>query len=69
MANGFLVIDKDAWETVNDEERNKILFATIKSIDMRLKAIEKRPIIDKVCATVGGAVGGALTLLGFKIWG
>jgi hypothetical protein len=36
---------------------------------MRLKAIEKRPIIDKVCATVGGAVGGALTLLGFKIWG
>ncbi len=69
MANGFLVIDKDAWETVNDEERNKILFATIKSIDMRLKAIEKRPFFDKVCSTVGGAVGGALAFFGFKIWG
>ena len=66
MANGFLVLDENDWEGATPEQRDWMIFKTLKSMDGRLKTLEKHPIYDKACATIGGVIGGALAALGIK---
>lgn len=41
MANGFLVLDEQDWETATPQQRDWIIFKTLKSIDDRLQKLEK----------------------------
>lgn len=68
MGNGFLVVDEKDWEGATAEQRDWLIFKTLKSVDERLKALEKRPIFDKCFSFAGGALGGFLAALGLK-WG
>lgn len=68
MANGFLVLDEQDWETATPQQRDWIIFKTLKSIDDRLQKLEKRPLTDKCWSFLGGAVGGFAAALGLK-WG
>lgn len=68
MANGFLVIDEKDWEDAKPEQRDWMIFKTLKSVDERLSKLEKRPLTDKCLALLGGAIGGFLAALGLK-WG
>lgn len=69
MANGNgFVITKDTWAELPPEQREWLLFDTIQDMNVRLKAVEKRPLIDKCFAFAGGIIGGVLAFLGVK-WG
>ena len=66
MGNGFIVIDENDWECTPPEKRDKLMYQTMKSIDLRLQKLEKRPIIDKCFSFAGGVIGGAAAALGIK---
>ena len=68
MENGFLVISEKGFGIMTDEEKQWAIFNTLKSIDARLKTLEKRPFVDKCWSFAGGIVGGAAAALGIK-WG
>lgn len=68
MGNGFIVIDEKDWAEANDEQRSWMTFKTLKSIDLRLQKIEKRPIVDKCYSFLGGVFGGLLAAFGVR-WG
>jgi len=68
MGNGFIVVDENDWKDSTPEQQSWMTFKTLKSIDARLKTLEKRPLIDKCYSFAGGIIGGALAALGIK-WG
>lgn len=68
MGNGFLVVDEKDWKELAPERRDWLIFNTLKSMDGRLKKIEKRPIMDKCFSFLGGVMGGFFAALGIK-WG
>ena len=69
MANGFLIVNREDWEYATPEQRAWMIFNTLQSLDKRLKIIEKKPWIDKICAFMGGIIGGIATVLGIKLGG
>lgn len=68
MANGFIVMDSDTWESATVEQRALMTYQTLRSIDARLSSLEKRPIFDKCFSFIGGALGGFAATMGIK-WG
>jgi hypothetical protein len=66
MANGFLVLDEKDWEGATPEQRDWMIFKTLKSVDGRLSKLEKRPVADKCFSLAGGMIGGFLAALGLK---
>jgi len=66
MTNGFIIIDEHDWESTPPEKRDKLMYQTMKSIDLRLQKLEKRPIIDKCFSFAGGVIGGAAAALGIR---
>jgi hypothetical protein len=64
--NGF-VVTKETWENMPKEQRDWIMFETLQAMHGRLKCLEKRSLVDKVCAAGGGIIGGALAFLGLKV--
>lgn len=69
MSNGFLIVDEKDWKEMAPERRDWLIFNTLKSMDERLKKLEKRPMVDKICATIGGTIGGFIAALGLKVLG
>ena len=69
MSNGFLVLDEQDWKEATPEQRDWMIFKTLKSMDARMSALEKRPLMDKCFSFFGGAVGGFAATLGIKIAG
>jgi hypothetical protein len=67
MANGFIVLDERDWEGMDSDQRSWMVFKTLKSIDIRLSKLEKRPLTDKCFSFLGGALGGFAAALGIKI--
>ena len=67
MSKNYMIITEKDWEEASEKQRSWMMFNTIQSLDIRLKKLEKRPIVDKVYAFGGGIVGGALSYLGIKI--
>lgn len=68
MANGFIVVDEKDWEKTPAERRDWLIFNTLKSMDERLKKLERRPMTDRCFAFLGGVMGGFAATLGIK-WG
>jgi len=67
MSNGYMIITEKDWEKATEKQRGWMLFNTIQQMELRLKKLERKPIIDKVYAFAGGIIGGALAYLGIKI--
>lgn len=68
MENGFLVVDEKDWKDLTSERRDWLIFNTLKSLDNRMKCLEKRPFTDRALSLAGGMVGGFAAALGLK-WG
>jgi hypothetical protein len=66
MANGFLVLDEKDWECATAEQRDWMIFKTLKSLDERMQKLEQRPTIDRCFSFLGGVIGGFAATLGFK---
>lgn len=69
MANGFLVLDEQDWEGATPEQRDWMIFKTLKSLDARMSKLEKRPVVDKCFAFLGGVIGGFAAAIGIKMGG
>lgn len=65
----FLVCDENDWEGLSPEQRDWLVFKTLRSMDDRLMKLEKRPFIDKCYAFAGGTIGGFMAALGIKYLG
>lgn len=64
MANGFIIINDKDWEKAEPEQRDWMVFNTLKSIDARLSKLENRQIYDKVSSFIGGIFGGIVAVIG-----
>lgn len=67
--NGFIVVEKDNWKNASPEERDAMVFNTLKSIDSRLKALEGKKWMNSGCSFLGGIVGGIAAIFGMKYGG
>jgi len=66
MANGFIVVDEKDWEGATETQKDWLIFKTLRSMDERLKKLEKW---NACMAFAGGVVGGIAAILGIKIAG
>lgn len=62
----FLVCDEHDWEGLTPEQRDWMLFKTLRSVDSRLQSLERW---NKFYSFIGGVVGGAMAAFGIKFWG
>lgn len=69
MSNKFIVVEKDEWEHATTETKLWMIFKTLQNIDERIRALEKKSLIDKTYSAIGGIVGGMLAAIGIKIGG
>ena len=67
MANGFLVLDEQDWKDATPEQRDWMIFKTLKSLDSRMGELEKRPFAHKCFAFMGGVIGGFAAAIGIKV--
>ncbi len=66
MGNGFLVVDEKDWCDAKPEQRDWMIFKTLKSMDERLRKLERWNV---AWSFVGGLIGGAAAFFGIKIGG
>jgi hypothetical protein len=64
MANGFLVVDEMDWEGASEEQRAWMVFKTLKSMDERLKSLERW---NKFMSFAGGFIGGFVAVVIYGI--
>ena len=67
MANGTIIFDEKDWQNVSPEQRDRLIYNTLVSMDRRLKSIEGKRWVNSGCAVFGGVVGGLLWSLGKAI--
>ena len=63
-----MVITKETWENIPDEEKLWIIFNTVQELVPRVAKLEGRKVFDKGLNLAGGIIGGALAFLGLKVW-
>ena len=69
MSNLKMVITKESWENMPEEEKNWLTFNTIQSMDRRITKLERGGVINKSLTFAGGVIGGIAFWFGIKIWG
>ncbi len=62
----FLVCDNEDWEGMNADQRDWLIFKTLRSMDKRLHRLE---IWNKCFSFAGGFVGGVAAVFGIKLLG
>ncbi len=67
--NGKMVVSKEAWNRLESNDREWLMFDTMQSLDKRLSDLEDKGFFHKACSAVGGVIGGALAAFGIKWWG
>ena len=67
MSDSYMVITEKDWEKATPEQRDWMVFNTMQKMNCRVNKLERRPIVDKVWAFLGGIIGGAAAYLGLKI--
>jgi hypothetical protein len=60
------VTERD-WEHMSTDNRDWLVFSTLKSMDKRLEVIETKSRFDKCWSFLGGVVGGVAAALGIKV--
>lgn len=56
--DGFMVIDANSWANATGEQRDWMIFNTLRSINARLENLEKKDKFHKFCVGLGVVVGG-----------
>ncbi len=64
--NPYIILTEKDWEKATPEQRDWLIYSTLKNMSQRLEELENKAMFDRVCAFFGGAVGGALVSLGVK---
>ena len=67
MSDSYMVITEKDWEQADEKMRSWMLFNTVQNMNCRLKKLERRPVVDKIYAFVGGIIGGAAAYIGLKV--
>ena len=67
MSDSYMVITEKDWEQADERQRSWMVFNTMQKMNCRINKLERRPIVDKVWAFLGGIIGGAAAYLGLKI--
>ena len=67
MAKSYMVVTKEDWIAASAKQREWMMFNTIQEMNTRLDKVEAKPIYDKMCAFMGGIIGGALAFMGLKV--
>jgi hypothetical protein len=63
MANGFLVLDEKDWEGASQDQRDWMVFKTLRNMDERLSCMERWGWTKAASMFLGSAVGGAFMML------
>ena len=58
MANGTIIFDEKDWQNISPEQRDRLIYNTLVSMDKRLKTIEGKKWFNSGCAFIGGIIGG-----------
>lgn len=66
MVDKFIVFDEKDWETASPEQRDWMIFKTLKNVDNRLSELEHKSFIKNFWAFTGGIIGGVFAALGLK---
>ena len=66
MPNGYMIITEKDWENASENQRGWMMFNTVQAMNERLRILEKRSLVHKAIAFLGGAFGGALASWGIK---
>jgi hypothetical protein len=70
MANGFLVLTKEDWKAMDQDQKEWATFNTLQSMNERLQVLERKSFFNRVCVSIGavfgGAAGGIAAVLGLK---
>lgn len=64
MDERFLVCDDKDWDGMTTDQRDWMIFKTLRSMDDRLKSLERW---NKALSFAGGIIGGALAAIGIKL--
>jgi cell division septal protein FtsQ len=63
MANGFLVLDENDWKDASPEQRDWMIFKTLRSLDERMQKVEKWSFWKISAVFLGSGIGGAMMVL------
>jgi hypothetical protein len=66
MGNGFIIVDEKDWAEMTEDQRSWAVYKTLRSLDERMRKLEKRPVADKCFAFLGGVIGGFLAAIGLR---
>ena len=69
MSDATMVVTKESWEKMPDNEKNWLMFNTLQSMDKRIVKLEHGGLVSKALAFTGGAVGGVIFWIGTKVIG
>jgi len=71
MANGKnghrMILTEAEWKQLPEESRSWITFQTIHGLDQRVEVLEGKKRFDRLCAFMGGVIGGVAAALGIKL--
>lgn len=62
----FLVCDERDWEGLSAEQRDWMIFKTLRSMSDEMQTLKRW---NKLFSAVGGMIGGAAAFLGIKFFG
>lgn len=62
----FLVCDEKDWEGLTANQRDWMIFKTLRSMSDEIKTLKRW---NKCFSTLGGIIGGAAAFLGIKFFG
>ena len=64
MDERFLVCDERDWSGMTADQRDFMIFKTLRSMDERLQSLERW---NKALSFAGGMIGGALAAIGIRL--
>ena len=67
MANGFIVVEKEDWERATKEDRDLMVYNTLKSINDRIAKLEKQVMFRTALNFFGCVSGGALGMFAIHL--
>lgn len=63
----FMVISEETYKSMSSEQREWIMFNTIRCLAQEIRKIKRQRISDRYLMVIGSAIGSAL-MLGGAIW-
>jgi len=64
----FLVCDENDWEGLNSEQREWMVFKTLRNIESRISTLEKQSVWHQAAAAAGGVIGGIVSFFTTKVF-